>query len=315
MTRKDLAPTDLCIPIYLNQKMVFDLLAVFEDGFYQLSNIRISGSESENQKTGLGASVGVQNVFALLGVSFKGEHNREKASQDQTEVARKKVHTPTSLFSKLRLLLDDSVLLKKVQTHEEVEGLTSGDFVEFRAVLRKNPLVDTIEGFKRLMEMSDLFTDDHPQGDGNKKRSRGNRAASKSAGPQDENKRIAQQMDAMLTALTQEDSLEILGEMLDVPAATSVLSTKLDYFSDRNASEIIDGEFRVLGKVIRVVKAGSEEPINLLRKTAFGKMDHRIFDQLGAIFVDQEEVGLKFPEFVTEIEGPALQVVPIAIFT
>ncbi len=71
----------------------------------------------------------------------------------------------------------------------------------------------------------------------------------------------------------------------------------------------------MLGKVARVVEADSEEPINLLRKTAFGKMDHRVFDQLGDIFVDQEVVGLKFPALVTEIEGPALQVVPIAIFT
>ena len=50
MTQKDLAPTDLCVPIYLNQKMVFDLLAVFEDGFYQLSDIRISGSESRTRR-------------------------------------------------------------------------------------------------------------------------------------------------------------------------------------------------------------------------------------------------------------------------
>ncbi len=71
----------------------------------------------------------------------------------------------------------------------------------------------------------------------------------------------------------------------------------------------------MLGKVVRVVAENSEDSINLLRKTSFGHLDNGIFDQLGDVFVGQEEVGLKFPKIVTEIEGPALQVIPIAIFT
>ncbi len=314
MESKAMEATDLCVPIYLNQQMVFDLLAVLEDGFYQLS-IRTAGTESESQKTGLGASVGVKNVFALLGVSFKGDHNREKGSQDQTEVARERVHTPTSLFSKLRLELNDRSLLTTVQTTEDVETISSGHFVEFRAVLRKNPLVETIEGFQRLMEWSSMFADESEQpsqsgGRGGRRSGRGRNNQARN-----DNERIAQQMGVMLSALTQTGSLEIIGEMLDASSTTAVLSTKQEYFSDENASEIVDGEFRVLGKVVRVVAENSEDSINLLRKTSFGHLDNGIFDQLGDVFVGQEEVGLKFPKIVTEIEGPALQVIPIAIFT
>lgn len=122
-------------------------------------------------------------------------------------------------------------------------------------------------------------------------------------------------MQWILDALAQAGSLEIIGELLDVPSAKAVLSTKPEFFSDQNASEIIDGEFRVLGKVTRVVKTDSEESINLLRKTSFGHMDSSVFDQLGDAFQDEEENGVRFPELVTEIEGPALQVIPIAIFT
>ena len=112
--------TDLCVPIYLNQQMVFDLLVVLEDGFYQLSTIRTAGAESESQRTGFGASLGVSNVFALFGIALKGEHSRDKGSHNQTEVARERVHTPTSLFSKLRLTLDDKSLLTKIQAMEDV---------------------------------------------------------------------------------------------------------------------------------------------------------------------------------------------------
>lgn len=175
MESNNLRATDLCVPIYLNQQMVFDLLAVLEDGFYQLSNITTAGGESENRKTGFGGSIGASNVFALFGISFKGEHSREKGSQEQTEIARERVHTPTSLFSRLRMTLNDKSLLMKAQTLEEVEGLTSGQFVEFRAVLKKNPLVETIEGVQELMRMAELFSDEpsQPSHSGGKKGRRG----------------------------------------------------------------------------------------------------------------------------------------------
>ncbi len=317
MEPKAMEATDLCVPIYLNQQMVFDLLAVLEDGFYQLSSIRTAGTESENQKTGLGASVGVKNVFALLGVSFKGDHNREKGSQEQTEVARERVHTPTSLFSKLRLTLNDKSLLTMVRSAEDVEIISSGHFVEFRAVLKKNPLVEALDGFQRLMEWSNLLAEEpeQPSQSGGRRGRKAGGGGRKDSQARNENERIAQQMGVMLSALTQTGSLEIVGEMLDASPTTAVLSTKQEYFSDENASEIVDGEFRVLGKVVRVVTDGSADSINLLRKTSFGHLDNRIFDQLGDVFVGQEEVGLRFPEIVTEVKGPALQIIPIAIFT
>lgn len=313
---KDLTATDLCVPIYLNQQMVFDLLAVLEDGFYQLSNITTAGGESENRKTGFGGSIGASNVFALLGISFKGEHSREKGTQEQTEVARERVHTPTSLFSRLRMTLDEKSLLMKPKTLEEIESSTSGQFVEFRAVLRKNPLVETIEGFQQLMKMADLFSDEPSQAPhSGRKKGRSGKGGGQNVQPQNEDEQIAQQMQRMLDALAQAGSLEIIGEMLDVPSARAVLSTKLEFFSDQNASEIIDGEFRVLGKVIRVVKTDSEDSINLLRKTSFGILDSSIFDGMGDALEDQEGLRLNSSEFTTEIEGPALQLIPIAIFT
>jgi len=301
-------PVDLCVPIYLNQQIVFDLIAVLEDGFSQLSTIKTSATETESQKSGIGASIGMSNVFALLGVSFTGERGKEKGALGQTEVSQEKVHTPTSLFAKLRLMLNEKQLLKRINTQEEIEKLTSGHFVEFRAVLKKNPLVDTIEGFKQLMEIAVLFTDKES---GALKGGKGG----KSGRPQDANQLIMRQLEGMLMALTQSKSLEIIGEMLDIPGVKAVLSAKLNYFSDQNAQEIIDGEFRVLGKVIRVIGSGSEDTINLLRKTSFGRFDRNIIDQLASAFVGVKEAGINFPEFITEIQGPALQIIPIAIFT
>ena len=36
----------------------------------------------------------LSNVFAFLGVSIKGEHNKEKSDQKVVEVSKEKIHTP-----------------------------------------------------------------------------------------------------------------------------------------------------------------------------------------------------------------------------
>ncbi len=298
---------DLCIPIYLNQRIVFDLLAVIEDGFSRMSTIKTSTSEAESHKSGLGASIGVSNVFALLGVSFKGERETENGTQEGTETSKEKVHTPTSLFSKLRFLLKQKQLLTEIPMEEgSIEDFMSGQFVEFRAILRKNPLVDTIEGFVQLMNMAILFTDEQTS-PAKGKHTKGGRH-------RDPNQLIMEQMDGMLSAMTASNSMELIGEILGTSTIKAVLSTELQYFNDRSVSEIIDGEFRVLGKVIRVLMPDSGEVINLLRKTSFSRLQGKIFDQLGDAFVGVEGMGITFPELVTEIEGPALQVIPIAVF-
>ena len=299
---------DLCVPIYLNQQIVFDLLAVLEDGFSRLSTIKTSTAETESQKSTIGGAVGLSNIFALLGVSFKGERDKEKGTQEQAEVSQEKIHTPTSLFAKLRLILNNKELLQILKTEEEIQKLMGGQFVEFRALLKKNPLVDAIEGSKQLMQMAALFVD---KGD---RSSKGGKSR-KGGHPRDSKKLITQQLDAMLTALTQSNSLELIAEMLDIPGVKAVLSTKINYFSDQNASEIIDGEFHVLGKITRVVPPDCKDSINLLRKTSFGLVKRNIFDQLKNAFAGAEEHGLNFPELITEIQGPALQIIPIAIFT
>lgn len=295
--------SDLSVPIYLNQQTVFDLLAVFEGGFSQLRTIKTSSGESDTQRHGAGGSIGVSNVFAFLGVTLTGQYEKERGSQEQTEMSEQKVHTPTSLFAKLRLRLKEEQLLRTIGKRDELATFASGDFVEFRALLRKNPLVDTVEALKQLMELSVLFSDDQTSG------KRG-----KSSSQKNNNQVVMRQMDAMLAALGQSNSIELVGELLDVPDVKAVLTARLDFFSQGTASEVIDGEFRVLGKIVRVVTPDSGETISLLRKTSFARFDQKYFAQLAEVAAASEQLGIHIPLAVTHIEGPAIQVLPIAVF-
>lgn len=306
---KSVKSTDLCVPIYLNQKVVFDLLAMLEDGFSQLHTVKTSTSESDAQKNSYGGSMGLSQFVAFLSVSLRGDRSSESSVQDQQEATAEKVHTPTSLFFKLRSLLQEGDLVKKVESLDDMDQLATGQIVELKALLRKNPLVDYIETFKNMLNLASLAPDEQVQNKGGK----GRRSGGSSSKVKAQDMPIYKEMDTVLTALTEHGSLELIGEMLDSPPARAVLSTNPEYFDDKSASEIIDGEFRVLGKVVKVVDSNSEESINLLRKTAFGRLPSEVFDEIGTAVADAQEV-INLPEFNTEIDGPAVQVIPIAIF-
>jgi hypothetical protein len=68
----------------------------------------------------------------------------------------------------------------------------------------------------------------------------------------------------------------------------------------------------VLGKIVRIVSR--EDSINLLRKTTFNRIGRSMIEQMTQGFQGSELTGLKFPELTTDIKGPSVQVIPIAIF-
>ena len=308
-------PIDFCVPIYLNQQIVFDLLAILDDGFSQISTITKSQKDIDSQSSELGGSIGISNVFALLGVAFNARDADTKSSQSQEACSQQKIHTPTSLFSKLRLILYEKKVIKEIHSIDDIKNLNSGEFVEFKAILRKNPLVDIFEMIKQIFDLASAISPDVPAQSITQSR-QPKKSVQKTDRPvHDPNEKIRMQLDLILKDLNQSNSLEILGELIEVKEVKAVLSTKTQYYNDRNSNDIIDGEFRVLGKVVRVIKPDSKDSIDLLRKTSFGKLDSKMLDGFREPLEKVRAAGMKTPDFITEINGPAFQIIPIAIFT
>ena len=84
--------------------------------------------------------------------------------------------------------------------------------------------------------------------------------------------------------------------------------------SNDNISEILGGAFKVLGKVIAICENESNS-INLLRKTTLSLLSEEMLEEVFAGFKSGEVEQFNLPKFKTKIKGPAIIVIPIAIYS
>lgn len=93
-------------------------------------------------ETSKGLQLGRSNVFALLGVQLDrmGTDHKEQAQTEST--AQELIHTPTSLFARLRQELKEQKPIYEADCRFCPE---SGQFIEFTATLRRNPWVEFLE--------------------------------------------------------------------------------------------------------------------------------------------------------------------------
>lgn len=284
----------LKVPIYLNQQLIFDWIAVIEDGFSHLSSIKRTSSDKENHESEIEGKIGLSNTFSFLSASFSGKRKKGDETSEQTEVSQEKIHTPNSLFSKLYKSLSQNNMINDGTKELNIDQIKTGDFYLCNAILRKNPIESTFESFLQLLEFTKMFQDDKNQ--------------------KKEMDKITIQMKSIITQIKNNEKVEILGEDINIPEIKYILSAHTNYFLNNDASEVNDGNYYILGKVVKVIKSDSDETINLLRKTALGSVTVQTIEQMLSGFKDLESSGIKNPEIVTEISGPCIQIYPVAIF-
>lgn len=286
--------SDYTVVVYLNQSIVFDLLAIMEDGLAQVSSIRTS----ETTKGKIEGGVGASNVFALLGITLKGGRDSEAGR----EVTHERIHTPNSLFAKVRSKLrSDKMVQDLTLGRVDLPSIRPGQFVEMEVQLRRNPLVEALNAINETIGAIRVLQAFGKTG--------AKSAADKAQ--EEQLKQVSEQAKRIATALTASGSVDLLGPVLPGPG-TALLAAESRYFGEHSSNEIADGRFRVFGKVVRNT-SGSEERISLLRNTQFAHMPN-IMEPVRLGITTANQSGLALPEVITEVSPPALQVVPIAIF-
>ena len=288
----------LMVPVYINEKIVLDMLAIIEDGFSTVSQVSYNEhKENSNvQKLESGVSTSANILSKLLKIDLKGEVSHSGNSGENTSVAKEKVHTNVSLLSRFRTFLVNEKILK---SGFDTANIKIGDFIEVEGELQKNPLINYLNIFLDLFRMVDIFTE-KPQ--------LGSKTQTK-AQKQQENE-IVTQIKSFADELKHSGTIDFI---LSDDVGTVVLSAQEQYLSNDNISEILGGHFKVLGKVIAICKDETEN-VDLLRKTTLSIFP---IDQITEIFSGFQNSGIKqfnLPELKTQIPGPAVIVIPVAIY-
>jgi hypothetical protein len=290
----------LLVPVYLNQRLVFDLLAMLQGGLSTVTAVSHTTNSSNDIKREAGASFGLSEAFSsLLKVDLSGKRITSGATAIAEATSEERVHTPASLLYQLRNKLHEIEAISAISSDKPVKA---GDFIEFEASLFKNPLLEAIDSMSRLMEIAILF-DDTPKQTGKGKPMQAS----------NENKKIKDQMDHFSANLKAGNTIDLITSEFG-NGLTAVVTLEKSSLNDPLMSDLVDGKFRVLGKVIRTIP-DAQESISLVRNNALSNLPQHMLANLGSIFgALGSEHGFSVPEVRWEIEGPAVQVLPIAIY-
>jgi len=289
---------DLIIPVYLNQRIVFDLIAMLQNGISTITRVSSIESTAQEDARRYGAAFGLsQALSSLLRIDVSGGMDKKTTGSKGVHQNEERVHTPSSLLQKLREILKEENKIKLVDKEYKPE---SGDIVEFRAFLRRNPLIQTMDMFVGLMDMAIVFS-------GQPKHK-----AEKRAKP-DDNRKIKNQMEKFLETLKAGNTVDIISDILE-SGHRAVITLEEEYLNDPTMADLVDGQFKVMGKIIRVVP-DENNSISLVRKTALSAMSQAFLTEgLSHLSSLSEEQGFSLPQMEWEIKGPVIQVLPVAIF-
>ena len=287
----------LIVPVYINEKIVLDMLAIIEDGFSTVSQVSYTEHKENSNSQNFDARFSTAAIISkLLEINLTGGLSHSKGSKEDKNKVYTKVHTNVSLLSKFRTFLVDEKILK---AGFDVTDIEIGDFIEVEGELQKNPLISYMDTFVDIFQMADNLVE---------KPSLGKKTQAK-AQKQQESKGV-KQIKSFADELKHSGTIDFI---LSDTAGTVVLSAQEQYLSNDNISEIIGGHFKVLGKVIAICK-NKEENIDLLRRTTLSVFPNDQLAEMFSGFQNDDVKQFNFPELKTKIPGPAVIVIPVAIY-
>lgn len=311
---------DLIIPVYVDTNALLDLLASIEGGFSTMEKVTTRSAEGSgidrNVKADAGSEFGVPNVLSLLKLNLGYSANWKKSQEGSEQRESDRYHTYGSLFHRLREYLTANSLLKRLNEGGNVwADIAPSDFVEIRGVFRPNPFASSLEIMDRLIGIYKLFLNSSFPSQSSAGQADKRKSQEEKTRVQSEAKQIEQFKEFLRGVLQDIQSENIRAFVVDLNYPKdyrAVILLYLNYMRDQTTKELSHKEYRLLGKVVRKVEKESSEKIDLLLGTGLGGIGKQTLQGLVAMF--NQVPNMNLPEIQTEINGPALEIVPVAIF-
>ena len=287
--------TDLILPLYLNQRFVYDILAIKNDGFTEFFEIKDKIGNSNEQDANIKATLGTNNDFALIQANLDGEINTKTSNDNNNEKSYKKTHTPTSLFMQVYQYLNENKKITKLENLSDLDTVDSGDFVEIKSNIELNTIVEFFETLDKVIDITEAF-------------SSFSSIDSKKTIKRSPLSNMKKPIENTLKALVNENNNVKYG-ICKLEEKELVVKLNKDYFINSDYSEIKNGKFKIIGKVLEIIPEG--ESILLNRENAVGLYDPNTFKEVKESL--NSIPNINFQEFKDTVQGKTIVIMPIAI--
>lgn len=287
------------IPFYLNQRIVYDTLAIINDGFTELYNVSNANNNCNNIEGTISAKFDTAgNPLTFMSTSIGGDLKSRNNIKEENKKDFKKVHTPTSLFSKIYEYLKKHGKLKQIKEEKDIGELECGDFVELYTKLSINTTEEMFRKMKKMCNIGEIFTG---FGDNSKEIKNSIQIF----------KDIGRKIDDLIKYLDiQNERIKYLTGQIG--EKNIVIKIDKNNIIDADYEQINNGKFKIIGKVLEIVD--EEETINLNRESVLGLIKQEGLNPIKEAFKELGNTMFEIPEeIIDEINGKTIIVVPIVI--
>jgi hypothetical protein len=314
-------------PVYLDVAMMISFLAYLDGGV-------VTQEEATQKETGSRDRIfkGRAGIRAKLPWALDAEAGTEASNQRRDEMSLEsksaRQHTAASLFNSLYEYLTSDGQVTALSDSSQLKGMQTGQLVEFSGEYLGNPLEDflayvkTIYGYVVEQQQAELKAASDAAEKARKSQKSGNPSvrAQAAAAPASTDLLAAavEQVSAgefgvkiMLRMVDDISQVPVHDLLFQMPSGLqAVLTASSEYYSPEINEYLRAGEFRVIGKVTRIV--ADDSSINLTRRTVLGVASPEIAQNLVSSARTTE--GMKIDVADPIVKGPAVQVLPMAIF-
>lgn len=288
------------IPIYINQDLVSDLTALMFGGFEESRNVR-NREEFEVHVRNTN-DCRVQATMEDRGAIVTNEHYLGKIHGEMEflrDVNSTIIFTDFSRFNSISGMLFDKNMIKQIREQDILNNkINCCEYVEFTASMTTTSLLSSINTLIGVIESYDIKILD-------------NLIRENLLGITNVTF-ILNQLKFLSNSLSMNNTTDIV---LNINSFNVVLTVNLNAFSNKNAYvyDLAHSKLRVLGKVSRIVDG--DDYFDLLRKTAISDYYNRFLTSLAPYLSILNNNGILVPDkFITKVNGPGFNVIPVAIY-
>lgn len=297
--------------------MLVSFLAALDDGVSYTSEVAEKHAESRKSGGEGTAAVKIPSLASLLGLnlSANGRYSRDRANDQSTESKFVREHTSASLFNRLRTRLHADGLVTPVNDPTSVSSIKTGTIVEMAGQFSTDPMRAIVDFARKILPFIEGSQDPTPSPANRSQRRSMSQEQLASLEAAEQGAAEWQEFMRMIELVENDlDSSPLLDLVVKCEHISGIVTANREFFGSEVSAALVGGRFSLLGKVTAIdIREDAHTPV--IRRGALGTIVSSGIVPMITNLRDQfSEQGIETELPDAHIDGPYLQVIPLAIF-